>query len=614
MRFDTDDEIYQELVGYVTQSASKVVPFVGAGLSVHGESSQRLPLWRELLDRLVGECRRFGVLPDDGGTTIQSALEDGRFIEATDLIMDALGEPNFRRAVERELDDTDKPVPPAVVELVAISWSLIVTTNLDRLVAREYRTRYGYDIDQITNLDVAKLRQAFGDSLPSTRTALAHIHGALDVYPSWRLTSAHYASLLQDPLYREVLRQLFARRILFIGFGMADDDFDYVRKHVAEIYPERPCEFYALIERSRQGSAAIRDLVKTGLRPIYYDADPEPDPSDPFNGHRAVYECLQHLATVWASRRTDFEPRLMHLPQYDASLVPRDVEIDKLTALLVAEQGCVVQVVGIGGSGKTSLTLQLLHGRRRERRRRIRTRVWEFVSARGPRRVHHRPRVGRGRRDGTDVAGAGRAHLFVHASAPIDPRARRVGGGGRRGVETSGFVAGEDRGRRPGGARLGDRNNEIARAGRTVRACDRNRRWCARSAQIQRVLAEAKLDFVDATTRRRIEEITAGHPLALRILVGVLHEVPRRRFRRSSTRLRSSASPTTPNRSGRTASPASSAHISAIWTTPRSRFSRARPCSMDRYRSRCSRRRSPGTIRTRRSMKRSLTATCAARC
>jgi hypothetical protein len=60
-----------------------------------------------------------------------------------DRLIGLLGQPNFKRIVERELDDTGRPVPPAVAELVAVGWSLIVTTNLDRLISRAYFERYG---------------------------------------------------------------------------------------------------------------------------------------------------------------------------------------------------------------------------------------------------------------------------------------------------------------------------------------------------------------------------------------------------------------------------------------------------------------------------------------
>lgn len=528
MGFDTDDVVYRELVGYVTHSTSKVVPFVGAGLSVYGDPSQRLPLWREMLDRLVDECRRFGVVPDDAAPAIQSALDEARYIEATDLILAKLGTPNFRRAIERELDDTDKPVPPAVIELVSISWSLIVTTNLDRMIARAYYARSGHEIDRITNLDVSKLRQAFGDSLPSSRTALAHLHGALDTYESWRLTSRHYAALLQDARYQEALRQLFARRIFFVGFGLEDEDFDYVLKHVAEIYPDRPCEFYALIDRARRDDPMIHALVRTGLRPIYYKVDPDPDPGDPFGGHREVFECLQHLASSWASTRVGLTPTLVHFPQHDPSLILRHEEIEETTALLLGEGSCIVQIVGIGGSGKTSLTQQiLLHGGRQ-----LAAAGYDFVFGSS----FHRADLGEFIRD---LALAAVGHAAPTLPVQVDEiclYARTH----RSILVLDGLEALVDEAwRLPDSLLVRIVDAVLEGCGSvvvTTRAPVRGGLFehtsqidvgALSGAQIARVVSDARLDLADPESVARIEEITAGHPLALRLLIGVLYEIPR---------------------------------------------------------------------------------------
>src|SRR4051812_35183949 len=118
MAFDTSDRTYQELKARVLQTGASVVPFVGAGLSVYGAPAERLPLWRELIERLIAEGKHLGVIADEGDPAIDTALAAGRYIEAMDRVLGALGEPIFKRVVERELDDADKLIPPAVAELV----------------------------------------------------------------------------------------------------------------------------------------------------------------------------------------------------------------------------------------------------------------------------------------------------------------------------------------------------------------------------------------------------------------------------------------------------------------------------------------------------------------
>jgi hypothetical protein len=339
-----------------------VVPFVGAGLSVYGPREERLPLWRDLIDRLLGEGKEIGLIEEggDGDVALFAALDAGRYIEAMDRLIGLLGEPNFKRIVERELDDTDHPIPPAVAELVAVGWSLIVTTNLDRLISRAYLERYGRPPMSFTSVDTHRLAAAMAGTLIGPETQIAHIHGSLDDYPSWRLSRSHYDQMLQNPGYVEALRQLFLRQIFFIGFGLEDDDLDLMFANVAEIYPAGVGEFYALLPRSRRQNPVVLELIKrNGLRPIFYDVDDD-DPDDPFAGHRAVYECLQDLARAWASNSNTLDVTLKYFPELDPFVVGRRAEIQALGRALMSAEGAVIQVVGLGGTGKTSLVQQTL--------------------------------------------------------------------------------------------------------------------------------------------------------------------------------------------------------------------------------------------------------------
>lgn len=364
MAFDSSDPAYQDLLARVLQSEVQVVPFVGAGLSVYGMPEERLPLWRELLERLIAEGHSLGLIGADDGR-IEAILDEGRYIEATDRLIEVLGEPTFKRTVRRELDDAGKPVPPAITELVAIAWSLIVTTNLDRLIARAYLERYDRPMGTVTSMDLDGLMSAVGGTLRSPNTVLGQIHGSLDTYASWRLTKSHYRQLLQTPGYVEAIRHLFLRQVFFVGFGLQDEDFEFVMETIAEIYPAGGGEVYALIPSTRKAEPATRDLIRaTGLRPIYYEVDPNPGPDDPFGGHKAVYECLAHLASAWATTRTGIDIDLKYFPEIDPNMVGRDREVDRLAELLVSEQGRAVQLVGLGGLGKTSLIQRFVSERR----------------------------------------------------------------------------------------------------------------------------------------------------------------------------------------------------------------------------------------------------------
>jgi hypothetical protein len=529
MAFDTTDPAYRDLLARVLQTDARVVPFVGAGIGVYGDPQQRLPLWRELLQRLIDEGRDLGLIPEAGDPAIDRALRNGHYIEATDRILGALGEPTFKRVVERELDETDKPTPPAVAELVAVGWSLIVTTNLDRLIARAYLERHKRPINRINNLDTHKLATALAGTLVSSETALAQIHGDIDVYPSWRLTRSHYEQLLQDPGYVEALRHLFMRHVFFVGFGLQDDDFDFVLGTIAQIYPAGPGQFFALIARARKRDPLIQELIRRcGLRPIFYDADPAPDPADPFCGHRAVYECLEHLAATWAKARTELDVTLKYFPELDPDMVGRDQEVERLAELLMA-QGCVAQVLGLGGLGKTSLVQQFLADRRPE------------IAAAGYRSVFgcsfYRADIGQFIHD-TALATVGPGalslpqqvdriceHVQRHRTLLMLDGVEAVLDAERqlRNPYVMQILESVVRGR---GAVVV--TSRVPVRGGTFEHAPRIEVTPLSSDQILDFLHRWGLDRLGDTANRRLIQITAGHPLALRILAGVLRDVPAR--------------------------------------------------------------------------------------
>lgn len=527
MPFDTADRTYQDLLASVLRSDAQVVPFVGAGLSVYGTGAQRLPLWRELLKQLIEQGRNLGVISKTDVRLLETALKDGRYIEATDTILGALGEPTFKRIVEQEFDDEGKDVPPAVAELVAIGWSLIVTTNLDRMIARAYFTRHQRPINRITNLDVHRLAKALAGSLVSPETALAQIHGDVDTYPSWKLTRSHYDELLQDPGYVQALTSLFLRRIFFVGFGLQDGDFDFVLRTIATIYPAGGGVFYALIARSRKHDPAIVELIKTnGLQPIFYDVDPTAGPEDPFSGHREVFECLQHLATAWATARNGLDVTLKYFPEADPDMIERDREVGRLAELILPGGG-IVQVVGLGGIGKTSLVQQFLEERRPQ------------LATGGYRRVFgcsfYRADIGQFITDlALSTVGIGNLSLPEQVDRVCEHVRRH-----RTLLVLDGFEAVLDAERELCSPYLVQIIESIVQGNGAVLIASRvpargNGVEHAAVVDVGPFSREQVLDFLRGweldhlgnAVNQRLFDITAGHPLALRILAGVLRDVP----------------------------------------------------------------------------------------
>jgi len=262
-----------------------------------------------------------------------------------------------------------------------------------------------------------------------------------------------------------------------------------------------------------------------GFQPIFYDVDAKVDEADPFGGHRAAYECLSHLASEWATAKVDLEVTLKYLPEPDPNMIERK-EIELLTER-VATGSTITQVVGLGGLGKTSLIQQFLQEKRPE----IATAGYDLVFGCS----FYRADIGQFTQDmAFATVGPGpqplpqqveRIRVHVKQSrtllvldgleAILDEEAtlrspyvlqilESVVAGGGAVVITSRIEA-------KGGALDEGQRIEVKPFS---------------DEQILDFLRNWGLDGLGDAANKRLVEITAGHPLALRILAGVLQDVP----------------------------------------------------------------------------------------
>lgn len=360
MQFDESNVFFQELLKHVSTNPARVVPFIGAGLSRYGYPSNQLPGWFELIDRLRKHCDELGLLTTEDNDAVTAQIADSKYISVTELLLDRLGPPLFRQFIRRELDVTNKEIPPAIIDLVMISWSLIVTTNLDDFLEAAITKHTGLMPKVVTGRQLPELADAVSGTTEVSGVAIAKIHGTLSDAESWTLTSSHYRKLLTNPQYVEALKTLFMRRVFFVGFGLSDDDFDLVQSYLSKLFPEGVGDFFALVPESAKGGERLTALIRErGLKPIFYKVQRNIK-EDPWNGHRGVGDCLSVLARAWAHSRSDLPVTMKYFPEQDADFVGR-TKFLRLLSEYVLENETSVQVIGFGGEGKTTLVQQWLN-------------------------------------------------------------------------------------------------------------------------------------------------------------------------------------------------------------------------------------------------------------
>ena len=80
-------------------------------------------------------------------------------------------------------------------------------------------------------------------------------HGDIDDIESIILTREDYAKLYQDTSnIAQTLKTLFlTRTVIFVGFGLNDPDFDYIRDHITNTYGCKQIVHYAIMPDMEEG-------------------------------------------------------------------------------------------------------------------------------------------------------------------------------------------------------------------------------------------------------------------------------------------------------------------------------------------------------------------------
>lgn len=342
-------------------SSGELVVFVGAGVS----AGAGLPSWRRLVEVLVERARSRNVSPESLAE-ISALVSRGQLIDALSAVKDAVGAAEFGAVVERELDDRGRPVPEVAKVLAELAPRLraLLTTNLDHLLERALGGEWPALARATT--DVAQ-RRAF----------ILKLHGTLLDRATWVFTREDYdRAMYSDVRLKGVFTALFyACPLLFVGYGLSDDDFDGILGQMRAFSEGLPPRHFALVPKESVAPNRRKRLEAAGVRLIPYD--------NPDGRHAEVARLLRSLAlpdsTAAApsaqpppvvspvSVSTPAPPPAAGCPfpglevfeeEQAAWFFGRDAEVVELTQRLGDSPGRHrrwVQLEGASGSGKSSL-------------------------------------------------------------------------------------------------------------------------------------------------------------------------------------------------------------------------------------------------------------------
>ncbi len=251
----TDDPGFAEVCEHYR--AEQLTLFVGAGVS----AAAGLPSWGRLVE-LLSEAARAGGASADALAEIEALAGKGKLIDALGALRHVLGAASFGAVVERRLDDrgvTDLPDVLVAIGALAPKLRAVLTTNLDGLLERAFRGEW------------PAVARATAD-IAQRRRCIVKLHGTLLERATWVLAREDYErAMYADPNLSAAYQSLFhGGRLLFVGYGLADDDFDALLGRVRALAQGQPPRHFALAPKGAVRPYRRQELDRAGIHVIEY--------------------------------------------------------------------------------------------------------------------------------------------------------------------------------------------------------------------------------------------------------------------------------------------------------------------------------------------------------
>lgn len=259
---------------------SDTIIFVGSGIS----RWSGLPSWYGLVEELANFIDSEGLSSD----IVRKELKTNDLLQAASYGTDLLTKPQFREFIRRACR-TENATPHDIhKEIISLGPSCFITTNYDQLLERSF-SKWNPDknIKAITNnqlTEIANIIQAKSSQF------IFKPHGDVNDSDNIILSREDYRKLNgEKPYVLRALETLLASRpVVFLGFGLRDLDFLYIKDVLANIYKGGLIDHYALMaDISEQERTYWRKNF--GIHILSYSTTEESV------GHQALMNIVQSL-------------------------------------------------------------------------------------------------------------------------------------------------------------------------------------------------------------------------------------------------------------------------------------------------------------------------------
>ena len=285
-------DVYERLVETIAENDS--IAMVGAG------SSRRVgyPDWNELLNLLSAQAAKV----EPSQIKNLKSLQKADPLVCADRIKEILGPEVFYYQL-KEIFGPDKPKHDEFHELlVQLPFSHFLTTNYDRIlqVANESFKKVPY-----TELDLgdSKTSDCLYDSISSKKAQrhFMHVHGSVRKPRNIILALEDYNErYVKRNELTELLKQVFTRRIVFVGFSLKDEEFMGPLKFLTACLGRGEPRHFAILAKPNNDEeiSTLSEIYKSKYRiePFFYD---------PRDGHAVLIPFLRELKEHIKKRQSE---------------------------------------------------------------------------------------------------------------------------------------------------------------------------------------------------------------------------------------------------------------------------------------------------------------------
>ena len=264
---------------------SDTVLFIGSGISTWSG----IPSWAEAVEELAQFLEEYGVNPD----LVRVEANEGDLIQAASYGLDRLTKQEMREFI-RSLCRCGTARPEEIHrKIVNLGPRCYITTNYDDLIEQSLRKWHeGRPFEMVTN---RQLTETAAIIQTHASDYVFKLHGDAGDIDSIVMSQEQYRELLPQgdihgPL--EALRTLLVSRpVVYLGFGLRDPDFKYLRDTLRNTFKGGTRDHYAVIADVSE-VACDYWRKQYGIHIVRYDTKPG---ADGRRDHTELVELLDDL-------------------------------------------------------------------------------------------------------------------------------------------------------------------------------------------------------------------------------------------------------------------------------------------------------------------------------